>query len=139
MTFIKEAIKQAKDLPFKTVHVPEWNCDVILSCMDGKTRDVYDQELNRRTRGKLDSKGNPDPSQMDIVGLRIDLLAHTMMNEDGTKVFDSVKEAREILNTKSSVVIGRLWDEARELNGMGNTEVERLRKNLPKEDRKSVV
>jgi len=73
----------------------------------------------------MKAKG-PDGS-VKIQGLRFTLLRMSLVDADGNPLFSSGDE--KMFNEKSSSVVGRLFDKARQINGIGEQNIEAAEKN----------
>lgn len=107
-----------KDLESREVEVPEWGGSVIVKMMNGAERDEFQHEI----QGRNDDKG------IDLRGLKAKLVGMCLIDADGEQLFQGL-EGIEELNQKSPVVIDKLFDEAQDLNGLGQTAVEDAEKN----------
>ena len=108
----KQAIVEARDVPFEDVEVPEWGGTVRIRTMDGTARDRYDMELLSRIKKGKDGK----VEKSSMVGLPRLLLVHCLVDEQGELLF-SVSEIEE-LTKKSGAVIEKLFKVAGKLNGL---------------------
>jgi hypothetical protein len=116
-----EQIRQANDLPFEDVPVPEWGGVVRVRCMSGKARNDYETALER------DKEGSP-VIQNDV---RTILSAASMVDDKGDQLF-SAKEVKD-LAAKSWTALQRVFEAALRLNGMSSKEASADQKNLPEE------
>jgi hypothetical protein len=111
----KEQILQADDITVETVPVPEWGGEVIVRTMTGTDRDIWDNLL---------FKGGSDDF---LDNTRARLCACTIIDENRNLLFseDDIIE----LGKKSSLALNRVFDVAKNLNGLGSKEIEDLAKN----------
>ncbi|MYV58044.1 hypothetical protein [Streptomyces sp. SID3212] len=121
----KDAILKADDMVFEDIPVPEWGGDIRLKTMTGTQRDAFEDK-------SMDQRGK-DP-KMNLTNFRARLLALCIVNEDGRRVFSDGEIT--LLGQKSANVLERLFNKAREMNGMDDKDVEELTKgfsDVPKE------
>lgn len=107
---IKEQILAAKDTESKKIAVKEWGVDVHL-----KRLSVAETMQFQTTIGNADEK--------DVTtGLRnmVSYIALCMCDENGQRIFND--DETHLLDTRSTEVIQKLFDEAAKLNGMTNDE-----------------
>lgn len=105
------------------VAIPEWgdgSSGLFVREMTGRERDSYDNSLfDAAAAGeKLFSSDN----------FRAKLVAATACDENDRLVFDFSDVS--ILGQRSGKVIGRLYDVAKKLNGIGEKEMKEIVKNL---------
>ncbi len=93
----------------RTEDVDEWGVTVGFRVMSGKARDAFESATLRNMRGG---------EVVSTAGLRSLLLVATLVDEEGTPVFTQ-QDIRK-LEEKSSVVLDRLNDIAKEVNGLAN-------------------
>jgi hypothetical protein len=86
--------------------------------MTGSQRDDFEQLVV--------SKKNIGNS-VDTKGLKIRLLGLTIVDDNGKPLFTEAD--LEALNNKSAAVLGRLFDVAAEINGIGIPKIAEARKN----------
>lgn len=116
----KKAILEARDTTTKTVKVPEWGGEVNVRTMTGTERDKF--EAMFQDEGWTDN-------------FRSKLLAMCIVDGKGDRLF-SDKEASE-LGKKSATPIGRVYEVARKLNGIGVDAEAELEKNSEGEEKGS--
>jgi hypothetical protein len=114
----KGQILAAQDMQFEDVDVPEWGGTVRVGSMSAAERDTYEQSLV--------SAMGPD-RQLNMRNARARLLAWCIVDEGGARVFEEADI--EALGAKSAATVGRLFDVAARLNGIGRKDVEELTKN----------
>jgi hypothetical protein len=119
----KEAILQAKDLPFEDCPVPEWQegATARIGTMTGMEKDDWDSTLFT-----LDKDGKTQ--KFNQTNFRANLLARTLINEDGSRMFATAEEVLA-LGGKSSKVLDRLYQVAKRLNAVGTDEEAAVEKN----------
>jgi len=103
----RDAIFAAKDLPLEPVEVPEWGGTVYVRTMSGVERDNFDTKVMRRSRNGAD---------FDIKGLRVQVVILTACNEEGELLFSD--KDNEELSKKNSLVLDRICNAARRVNGI---------------------
>lgn len=114
----RDDILQAPDIQKETVEVPEWGGSVLVRGMTGLERDNFEQELVTR-KGKHTS--------FNWSNVRAKTVALCVIDENGRRMFsDSDVEA---LGQKSAAGLERVFDVARRLSGLSDSDVEELEKN----------
>jgi len=113
----KEAILKKKDLPTEEVNVPEWKGKVKVITMTGKQRDAFEMKVY-------------EANEKDLGNFRARLCVATIVDENNIPVFTFGD--MEALGRKSGRAIGRVFDVAKRLNGIGDDTIEEIEKNLPK-------
>lgn len=125
--FTKAQILKANDLTWKDVPVPEWDeegvtepGEVRLLSLTGTQRDDF--EAKSVTQGKSGTQ------KMNLTNFRARLLALCMVDENNKRVFSDIDVT--LLGQKNAGVLERLFDIAREMNGMSEKDVEELTENF---------
>lgn len=108
------------DREYKDVEVPEWGGSVRLRAMSSKARDAYEARIY------MSRQKDGDEGAMDNV--RASLVAQCMCDEEGNNLKLGKKQV-EALGGQSAAVVNRLFDVARKLNGISDSDVEELEKN----------
>jgi hypothetical protein len=122
MPLTKEQILGAKDLPTKTVAVPEWAGEVIVRTMMGIERDAFEQSIAGSEK------------KVNLENIRAKLCAKTIVNEAGQLLFTDDDIAA--LGAKSARALDKIYDIACKLNGIGKDDIKELEKNsgsIPKD------
>lgn len=122
----KDAILAAKDLNHSDMEVPEWGGTVRLITLTGTQRDAFEDK-------SMIQKG--DSRKINLVNFRARLLSLCIVGEDGQRVFSDVEV--NLLGQKNAKVLERLFDKAREMNGMTEDDVKELTEGFdddPSED-----
>ena len=114
----RQEILDVSDLDKKVVTVPEWKGDVIVKTMTGTEREAWESTL-------FETKGNKTRTKME--NLRAKLLACCLVDEEGKRLFTD-KDINS-LSGKNARALDRLYDVARELNGIGQEDEDELVKN----------
>jgi hypothetical protein len=115
MALTAEQIIAASDIETEAVDVPEWGGKVFIHGLSAIEVDRYNRSLV-----VMDGKGNTTVGRLDNV--RASLVVRCLVDENGERLFDD-QHARE-LGKKSSAVIQRLWEVARRLSRMDDTQEE---------------
>lgn len=116
MPLSRDQILAAADRRTRTVHVPEWGGDVIIASMSGAARDAWELWIgDARQRGQFNN-------------VRARLLSACIVDESGQRIFTSEADI-EALGSKDSMVLDRLFEVARELNGLTDDAIEAAKKN----------
>ena len=110
MILDRNAILGAQDLPHEDVAVPEWGGTVRVRMMTGTERDTLANAF-------VGDDGKPDMS-----GYRQRLLAATMIDEAGQRLFSADDLAA--IGAKSAAALDRVFTVADRLNQLGATAVE---------------
>jgi len=117
-TLTREQILNAEDLETREVNVPEWGGKVMLKTMTGAERDAWESRIPLQTADK----------KIDIKEMKACLLVLCIRDPKTSAFLFTEKDVPE-LNKKNSSVLDRLWQIASEMNGIGNKELEEIRKN----------
>jgi hypothetical protein len=102
----RDMILAADDLPKELVEVPEWGGSVYVRCLTGTERDAWEASVVEM--GK-DGKTKPN-----MENLRAKLVARTLCDEDGARVFSDGDVA--VLGAKSAAAMDRLYAVAARLS-----------------------
>ena len=111
---LRQTILDAPDLASETITVPEWNTSVIVSTMSGHARAAW-ATVAFNADGKIIDEN-----------MRARLLIHCIVDENKVLVFHP--DDAPALENKNGDVIGRLFQIAKRLNGLGNDEVDNAEK-----------
>lgn len=109
MILTKDQILEASDLKTEEVPVAEWGGSVIVRTMTGADRDAFEDSLITK-----DAEGNRKPN---MVNMRAKLVALTVVDEAGARMFDVSDVER--LALKSASALERVFDAAQRINGLG--------------------
>lgn len=116
MSLTKDQIIGCRDIPApEAVDVPEWGGQVHLRVLTGAERDAFEA----RFAGSDKAAG--------LRNVRAFLLVRCLCDEAGERLFEDGDA--EALGAKSASVLGRLFETAMELNGIGAEAVEELAGN----------
>jgi hypothetical protein len=130
MTLITRAqILKADDLTWEDVPVPEWKekdetdiPEVRLLSLTGTQRDDFE--------AKSVTQGKGGTQKMNLSNFRARLLALCMVDESNKRMFSDIDV--NLLGQKNAGVLERLFDKAREMNGMSEKDVEELTEDFSK-------
>jgi hypothetical protein len=114
----KDEILEASDLSKELVSVPEWGGAVYVRSMSGADRDEFENSMVVEVDGKR---------QPDLKNMRAKLVALTVVDEHGNRVFDAADIPA--LARKSAAALERVFDVAQRLNGLGGKALEEATKN----------
>jgi hypothetical protein len=114
----RDAILKAQDAKHEDVEVPEWGGVVRVKALTAAERDRYEE------MALLDSKGDIAKKREDI---RAKMILLAVIHEDGTPMFS--ESDLKPLSAKSAKAVGRLFDVACRLSGIGKDDVKDLEKN----------
>lgn len=110
----KDEILKAEDIQKEFVDVPEWGGSVYVKMLTGKERD------------QLESSVITGPGQRDFENLRAKLIALSVVDENGTRLFDFNES--NLLGDKSARVLDRLFSVAQRLSGITAKDVDDITK-----------
>ncbi len=116
-TLGRDAILDAEDAVRKRVPVPEWRGAVYVKGLSGAERDSFEQACLKRRKGK----------EFDLRGLKALLVARTLVDEDGKRMFPDADVPR--LNAKSGRALDRIFKVAQRICGLSDEDVDELAKN----------
>lgn len=130
----RDMILQAQDFEKEEVDIPEWGGSVFIRSMTVAASDVIQLLFIRLGGGELAANQNGSIRDPDALkGLKVAMVSRCLCDEKGELIFND-NEGRAILETKSNVVMDRLYDVAMRINKMGDDEVEQEKKDLPATD-----
>ena len=109
MALTKDQILESSDLKNEAVDVPEWGGTVYVRTMTGADRDQFEASMM--------SIGVDGTRKADMTNLRAKLIALTIVDEAGNRLFDASDVDR--LGLKSASAIERVFAAAQGLNGLG--------------------
>jgi hypothetical protein len=109
MALTKDQILESNDLKNEAVNVPEWGGTVYVRTMTGADRDQFESSM---------VSVMPDGTRKtDMTNLRAKLVALTIVDEAGARLFDTSDMDR--LGLKSAAAIERVFAVAQRINGLG--------------------
>lgn len=111
----REEILSKTSLKKESVTVDEWGGDVLVSEMSGSVRDAWEQSLRKK-----DENGS-------LVSPRAKLIACTVVDEDGNRVFSD--DDVEAIGKLSSLSLEKVCEVSMRLNGLADGDVEKAKKN----------
>lgn len=115
----KDAILAADDRHRERIEVPEWGGAIYLQDMSGTERDAFEASMIRIRRS-----GDTAQAEPTFDDARAKLLSKCIVDENGERLFSDHEITQ--LGSKSGRVLGRLYDRAREINGIGEDDIEDL-------------
>jgi len=110
----RDAILGAKDLKRIQVQVPEWGGEVYISEISAKERDAYEGSIN-------------DGKRINLLNVRARLVVKCLTDDAGKRLFTDADA--EQLGDKNGKVLDRLWELARQINGIGGEAIEAEKKD----------
>lgn len=116
----KDDILSVEDMPKESVDVPEWGGMVYVRSMSASERDAFEQSVSLGSNGSI---------ARNLNNIRARLAVLCLCDESGARMFED-SEA-ETLGRKSAAALDRIFEVARRLNALTDSDVEELRKNLP--------
>lgn len=119
MTLTKDQILEANDLQIESVEVKEWGGSVHVRTMTGADRDAFEASMITTL-----ADGSRKPN---MANMRAKLVALTVVDEAGNRVFDATDVDR--LALKSASALERLFAAAQRINGLGAQAEETAAKN----------
>jgi len=114
----RDQIFDSQDIQEEIVAVPEWGGSVKVRGMTGIERDVFESSI---------MQGKGKNIKMNWQNVRAKLVVHSVIDEDGNKLFTDADVAR--LGEKSAAALDRVFDVAQRLSGITKEDVEELAKN----------
>jgi hypothetical protein len=116
----RDQILAADDITTEDVEVPEWGGTVRVRGMSGTERDAFEA---------ASLKGKGKNRDVNLANLRARLVAASIVDEQGQKLFD----ARDVaaLGRKSAAALGRVFDVAQRLAGLSDEDVDELTEDFP--------
>lgn len=109
MSLTKDQILEANDLKNEAVNVPEWGGTVHVRTMTGADRDQFESSMVATL---------PDGTRKtDMTNLRAKLVALTLVDANGSRLFDVNDIDR--LGLKSAGALEKVFVVAQRINGLG--------------------
>jgi len=102
-----EQIAAANDLTLEEVQVPEWGGSVFIRTLSSAVKDRFDRLVADRSEAQA---------------FRAILVAFAACDAHGQPAFPDSVAAAKVLEEKSALVVGRLFDVAARLNGLSAIE-----------------
>jgi hypothetical protein len=118
----REQILQASDLQRETVAVPEWGGEVVVRSMTGNERDQYEAGMI-----ELRQSGKKTSYSVRLEKARARLCSLTICDESGQRLFSEAD--MDSLGGKNASALDRVFDVAKRLSGLRESDVEELAKN----------
>lgn len=115
----KEEILGVNDLEYRKIKV--WGGTIRLRSWTGKERDRFETVVSSQ------SKGSGTNIKLDTRNIRALALSMSIVDGEGNLIFS--KDDLDALNKKSSKEMIKLFDIIQEMNGLGDEDIEELRKN----------
>lgn len=114
----RDQILAASDIQTVPVDVPEWGGSVLVRGMTGLERDNFEQEIVSHVGKKTILKWE---------NVRAKTVALCVVDDQGRRIFE--ESDIEALGQKSAAALERVFDAARRLSGLSDSDVEELAKN----------
>lgn len=111
----RDQVLEAEDVRREEVEVPEWGGTVLISSMNGRARDAWEQSL-------IGDKG-----KVNTENVRARLVAYTAVDEGGNRLFTEADVDR--LGQKSAAALERLCKVAQRLNRLTEQDMEEVKGN----------
>ena len=119
MLLTKAQIIASDDLPKELVNVPEWGGEVYVRTLTAKERDDYEAGFVVQQGGTVKS--------IDLANVRARLVAMTLVDESGKRMFNDMEVFD--LGRKSAVALSRVYEVAKRLSGISQTDEAEMTKN----------
>jgi|SRR6476661_6002529 len=119
----REEIIQVDDRKLKEVPVPEWGGSVMIRSLTGRERDDFEQSTV-----KTNKRGQ---QEQNFENFRARFVALCVVDENGRRLFQSRQEVA-LLGNKSVAALQRIFNEAQEMNGMSQEDVDELTSDFEK-------
>lgn len=97
----KDQILSADDFASRDVEVPEWGGSLRLRSLSARDRDHFEAQFAQ---------------SQDLTNIRSRLVVLAIVDEEGNRIFSDAEA--KALGEKSGLVVDRLFDIVREMNGM---------------------
>lgn len=124
----KDAIEKAPDLQSEPVEVPEWNGTVLVRGLTAADKDKLMQAASiDAPPGKRDADGNPIEKEVDISVYRLQVVARSLVDQSGTRLFGD--DEIHLLGAKDSEAVERIFRVAQRLSKLRREDVEGYVKN----------
>ena len=121
---VKDQIFSSPDIAEETIEIPEWgNVKILLKELDGKDRDRWDKFEAERQIKALEKE---EPI-INNDGMKAFLIMLCAFDVDGQKLFDEADLFQ--LQSKSGVVLDRLYNECLQLSKLRQFDKEFAEKN----------
>lgn len=105
------------DMETEEVYIKQWGTFVRVRAMTGAERDAWEASM-------MTGKGKN--REVNTQNIRAKLVARTVVNEDGTRMFDDLQV--KALGQKSAAAIDTIYDVAARLSGISDDDVDELGK-----------
>lgn len=119
MVLTRDEILAAQDIRMETVEVPEWGGAVIVRSLTAAERDAFDLAATVEQNGRR---------VVNFAQLRARLVAMAVVDEQGKRLFSDADV--EALAAKSGAAVGRVYDVAQRLAGLGAEDIEEITRNF---------
>jgi hypothetical protein len=113
----RDQILQAQDIAREEISVPEWGGSVLVRGLTGQERDAYEATIMRL---------NGTNAQMNLVNARAKLVARSIIDEEGNRLFGDDDVA--LLAKKSAAALERVFNVAQRLSGLTSSDLDELAK-----------
>lgn len=114
----RDAILNAQDLKHEDVEVPEWEGSVRVRTLTSRERDNFEAGL---------AADKESGETVDLDNIRARLVSLTVVDAQGKRLFSAGD--LEALGGKSGAAVDRLFDVARRLAGMSDSDVKQMEGN----------
>lgn len=113
---------KARAIKTETVHVPEWEGDVLIRVMTGAERDAYEAEIVGNRAGK--------DRRLNLQNLRAKLVARCLVDEKGAALFNW-RDPGDIgaLGEMDAAGLDRVFKACQRVNGLSDDDVNDLAGN----------
>ncbi|MCS6297166.1 MAG: hypothetical protein H8K09_13100 [Nitrospira sp.] len=114
----RQQILDSDDRRTERVAVPEWGGEVLIRGLSGTDRDEFEASLQVKNGKKRD---------VNLRNVRAKLVVLCLVDETGKPLF-SIEDIQRLGN-KSAAALGRCFDRAKQLSGLGDEDIDELAKN----------
>jgi len=124
----KDAIEKVADLQSESVEVPEWEGSVLVRGLTAADKDKLMEVASiDAPLGKRDADGNPIEKEVDISVYRLQVVARSLVDKDGQRLFGD--DEIHLLGAKNSEAVERVFKVAQRLSKLRREDVEGYVKN----------
>ena len=115
----RDGILFAQDMKTETVHIPEWNGDVLVRGMNGDERDLYEKSILVQ---------NGKNTKVNMKNARAKLVVWTVVDEDGKRLFTDADV--EALGKKSAAALSKIFNVAARLSGITDEDMSEITEEM---------
>ena len=120
----RDMILKAEDAKLERVEVPEWGGAVYVRTMTAADRDVWELQTGEHRQAMVDEHGEDAPAHVLMQNLRARYVVFCACDASGAPLFTA--DDVEALGAKASGPVSRIFQVAKDLNGLGDDDVDEL-------------